>query len=151
MYKLKGSLETTCTHVKGNLEQNMYKFQEKFGNNSMYTCKGKCGNTMYKSKEIWKHDEQIQRKSRKNNAAISRKFWTQNVQIRRDLCKHYVIQISKGIWEHCKKKAKENLEKQMFSVQCTVYNLQESLETQCTRALIEHLRNKCSNERKDWR
>jgi len=37
-----------------------------FGKN-IYKCRAKCGNTMYKPKEIWKHDEQIQRKSRKNN------------------------------------------------------------------------------------
>ena len=127
MYKLKGSLETKCTHVKGNLEQNMYKFQEKFGNNSMYTCKGKCGNTMYKSKEIWKHDEQIQRKSRKNKVQLQGKFGNTMYRFKGTCANsRYKIQ-----WEFGNNVKKGKGKFGETHVQCTMYNLQESLETQC--------------------
>lgn len=51
MYKLEGRLETTCTHVKGNVE-------------TQCTNQRKFGNTM----------DKFRKKSRKNNVQLEGKF-----------------------------------------------------------------------------
>ena len=109
----KKQLETQCTNYK-KFEKQMYKF----GNN-IYKCRGKCGNTMYKPKEIWKHDEQIQRKSRKNNVQFEGKFGN-NIYRFKDTCANtrYKFQREFGR-EQCKKR-----ERNIWRNNCSVYNVQ---------------------------
>ena len=146
----KKQLETQCTNYK-KFEKQMYKF----GNN-IYKCRGKCGNTMYKPKEIWKHDGQIQRKSRKNNHRFKENLETTSTDSKR-LVQTLGTNFNGNLGGNNVKKGKEHLEKQLFSdVQCTMYNLQESLETQCTHKKNiwaekqtykwkERLETKCTN------
>ena len=119
----KKQFETQCTNYK-KFEKQMYKF----GNN-IYKCRGKCGNTMHKPKDIWKHDKQIQRKSRKNSHNFKENLETTSTDSKR------LVQTLGTNFKGNLGGNNEKIGKGTFgetTVQCTMYNLQESLETQCT-------------------
>ena len=122
----------------------------KFGNN-IYKCRGTCGNTMYKPKEIWKHDEQIQRKSRKNNHNFKENLETTSTDSKR-LVQTLGTNFKGNLGGNNVKKGKEHLEKQLFSVQCTTYrkawkhnvHIKRTFEKQ-TYKWKERLETKCTN------